>query len=141
MNKELYNNCLICGKEYKRCRVCEENRGTWASWKQFTDCPECFKILTVVQGYTSGIVSKEDSCKELKKCDLSHKSTFLPRVKELVDEILEEEKPISVSEKEIEVPISTDEEGIEVVKTLKPALSPSPNKENKKSRRTVLPNM
>ena len=92
MNKELYNNCLICGKEYKRCRVCEENRGTWASWKQFTDCPECFKILTV-------------------------------------------------SEKEIEVPISTDEEGIEVVKTLKPALSPSPNKENKKSRRTVLPNM
>ena len=86
-------------------------------------------------------MSKEDSCKELKKCDLSHKSTFLPRVKELVDEILEEEKPISVSEKEIEVPTSTDEEDIEVVKTLKPTLSHSPNKENKKSRRTVLPNM
>lgn len=141
MDKELYNECLICGKSYKRCRVCEMNRGTWASWKQFTDCPECFQVLTSIQGYTTKTTSKEEAAEELKKCNLSRKSIFLPRIQELIDEILMEDEPVTAFEIKADLSVSTDEEGTKVVETLENTSSPSPHRRNKKSRRTALPNM
>ena len=86
-----YNTCAICGKQYKQCRVCEINRGTWASWKQFTDCHEHFQIFTILRTYNNNKLTKAEAAEELKKCDLSDKASLLPRIQELIDEILKED--------------------------------------------------
>ena len=101
MDKQFYNTCAICGKEYKRCKTCEENRGTWASWKQFVDSSNCFQIFATLRSYNTGSSTQEAAKAALEKCDLSKLDDFLPDIKKLICDIMktDETKRVSLKKK------------------------------------------
>lgn len=78
--------CAICGKRYRVCNSCLEQK-TFQPWRKVVDTSECFKIYSALHGYT--ITGDKDAAREeLQQCDLKHKDTFIPKIRADIDEIL-----------------------------------------------------
>lgn len=79
--------CSICGKPYKVCRTCSEQK-TFKPWRTVTDTIEHYKIYMAVHGYTVS-KNKEKAKNDLEKCDLSGLDNFNPEIKKVIKEIKE----------------------------------------------------
>ncbi len=91
--------CSICGKPYKVCRTCAEQK-TFKPWRTVTDTIEHYKIYLAIHGYTVSN-NKERAMTELEKCDLSGLKTFNPEIQKAIKEILSKPKvQKSVTKKE-----------------------------------------
>ena len=110
MSNDQYNTCAICGRMYKRCRSCEENRKTWAAWKQFVDSREHFQIFVTLRSYNVGTSTKEEAAEALSKCDLSNMDSFLPEIKEMIANIMAEEPKNTEKERKKDKEKSSHEE-------------------------------
>jgi len=85
---ERYNHtCSICGNKYYYCRDCKEIQG-FTPWRTITDTIEHYKIFLIIRDYVNKYISKDEAAKQLKKLDLSNVNSFLPEIKEKVNEIL-----------------------------------------------------
>lgn len=82
--------CSICGKPYKVCRSCAEQK-TFKPWRTVTDTIEHYKIYMAIHGYTISN-NKEKAKDELKKCDLSGLENFNPEIKKVIKDILAKPK-------------------------------------------------
>lgn len=82
--------CSICGKPYKVCRTCAEQK-TFKPWRTVTDTIEHYKIYMAVHGYTVS-KNKERAKDELGKCDLSELENFNTEIKKVIKEILAKPK-------------------------------------------------
>lgn len=58
MAKKIKRNCIVCGKEYTYCPVCEDDAAK-PSWMLIFDSKDCHDIFDAVTGYKDGIYNKE----------------------------------------------------------------------------------
>lgn len=98
--------CTICNNEYEVCNSCLEQK-TFKPWRTVTDTIGHYKIYLAIHGYTVS-KNKLKARKELKNCDLSDLEYFKPEIKNVIKEIMAEQKKNKISFKKTEE--NTDEE-------------------------------
>ena len=120
--------CAICGNPYYVCMSCLDSMRL-SPWKIHTDTSEHFKVYQVIHGFTSNVYSKDEAKRKLKNIDLRDIESFRPNIKEIVKNILKEEKPIVKTVEEVK-PIETEVAKVEnnmvvenVVDIVKPIVS------------------
>lgn len=97
--------CSICGKEYYTCLSCHDSIKI-NPWKMFTDTSEHYKVFQVVRGYNTNVYTKEEAKIKLENINLEDVDNFRPHIRQIVKDILKEEKPIINS---VEMKIATEE--------------------------------
>lgn len=83
--------CDICGKEYYVCLSCSDAMRLHP-YKSFTDTAEHFKIFQVVKGFLTGVYTKEEAKEKFENIDLSDINSFKPHIKDIIKNVLKEEK-------------------------------------------------
>lgn len=78
--------CAICGKEYYLCVSCKKNDATLV-WKRHCDTPEHYKIYQLVKGYTTGVYTKAEAKKRLKRIDTSDLDSLRDNIRAIILEI------------------------------------------------------
>lgn len=85
--------CKICGKSYYACMSCADSMKLHP-FKSFTDTAEHFKVFQAVKGFSTGVYTKEEFKSKLQNIDLSDLDNFRPHIKNIIKDVLKEEKPI-----------------------------------------------
>ena len=85
--------CSICGKEYYACLSCHDSIKV-NPWKVFTDTSEHYKVFQVVRGISTKVYNKDEARAKLKNINLDDIESFRPHIKQIVEDILKEEKPV-----------------------------------------------
>ena len=80
--------CCICGAGYHVCNDCLSQK-TLKPWRSVVDTIEHYKIYYVLHDY-SVTKNKEETKAELQKCDLSGIDNFVPEIREVINEIMED---------------------------------------------------
>ena len=93
--------CSICGKNYHKCLSCKDSMKL-QPWKDSTDTAEHYKVFQVVKGYSTGVYTKDEAKIKFKNIDLKDIESFRPHIKEIIKDILKEEKPIVKAVEKIE---------------------------------------
>ena len=108
--------CLICGKEYYVCLSCRDSMKI-SPWKTYTDTSEHYKVFQIVKGFHNGVYNKEEAKSKLNNVDLSDLNNYRQKIKDVIKDILEEDKPIVKVIENVEKPVDiiTVEETEEVV--------------------------
>lgn len=104
--------CKTCGKAYFYCNNCNKKNAD-PQWMLMWDTENCKNVFEIVSNYAQKVDSKAVAKKKLSKCDLSKQYTFNEKIRDLIDEIMFEEKSETKVEKKVEVkevsePIKTD---------------------------------
>lgn len=110
--------CSICGKEYYACLSCRDALKA-NPWKIHTDTSEHYKVYQIIHGLSTKVYTKDEARTKLKNVNLDDIEAFRPHIKEIVKDILKEEKPIvkTVEKiKPIEAEIIKVEENSDVIK-------------------------
>lgn len=90
MTNKLNAKCAICGTPYHMCMSCGKDKGL--VWKRFCDTPEHYKIYQVVHGYTTGLYTKTEAAKKLKNIDLSDIDKLRENIRNILNEIMSDDK-------------------------------------------------
>lgn len=93
--------CAICGNPYYVCMSCLDSMRL-SPWKIHTDTSEHFKVYQVIHGFTSNIYSKDEAKRKFANINLQDIESFRPNIKEIVKNILKEDKPIVKNIKKVE---------------------------------------
>ena len=100
--------CAICGNPYHVCMSCIDSMRL-SPWKILTDTSEHFKVYQIIHGFTSNVYSKDEAKTKLSNVDLRDLESFRPNIKEIIKDILKEEKPIVKTVKaKVEPIVETD---------------------------------
>lgn len=92
---EKYNaTCSICGRPYYKCISCRDKMAL-NPWKAFCDTAEHYKVHQVISGFNSGIYTKEEAKDKFNNIDISDVKDFRPNIKQIVEDIIKEDKPIA----------------------------------------------
>lgn len=83
--------CAICGKGYYLCLSCKDMM-TVSPWKKHTDTSEHYKIYQIVQGYSTGVYTKEEACEKLNAVDLSDFNDLRDNIKNVINDIKKAKK-------------------------------------------------
>lgn len=83
--------CKICGKSYYVCMSCADAMKAHP-WKAFTDTSEHYKVFQVVRGFSTGVYSKEEAKEKFKNINIEDVESFSPHIRDIVKDILKEEK-------------------------------------------------
>lgn len=108
--------CSICGKPYYMCVSCKDQQ-MLSPWKIHTDTAEHYKVYQILHGISVGIYTKQEAKDRLQNVDLRDKDSFLPRIKQRIDEIMSTNNVIV--NKKNDVKVQNDEEKVEEVKNEK----------------------
>lgn len=84
MSDKISKKCLICGKDYEPCIICEKNKNRYAGWRLFTDTIDCFKIYAILTTESSD----EEKKIKLEGCNLIDLDSFQEEVKKEIKRIL-----------------------------------------------------
>ena len=71
-------------------------------WKIHTDTSEHFKVYQIIHGFTSNVYSKDEARIKLSNVDLQDLENFKSNIKEIIKDILKEEKSIAKTVKKVE---------------------------------------
>ena len=109
MAEQINATCSICGRGYYKCLSCKDNMNLHP-WKIHTDTSEHYKIFQILRGYNTNIYTKEEAKSKLQKVDLSDLDNLRENIKDLIKDIISEEKQVTIvneiQEEEIIVEIS-----------------------------------
>lgn len=83
--------CVVCGKGYEACDACAEIK-TYNPWRTITDTIEHFKIYNILCDYRDGRITKDVAKEQLKHVDISDWENFKEGTRDLIAEILKEDK-------------------------------------------------
>lgn len=89
--------CSICGKEYYACLSCSDAMKLHP-FKSFTDTAEHFKVFQVVRGLSTGVYTKDEAKEKLKNINLTDIESFRPHIRDIIKDVLKEEKVAIVVE-------------------------------------------
>lgn len=78
------NNCIICGREYKVCKTCEENRNKYFGWRTICDTAECYQAYIAITGVRDNLMTNEKAKEILTSLNIQN---YRPDVKKQVDKI------------------------------------------------------
>lgn len=93
------STCSICGKEYYACLSCHDSIKA-NPWKVYTDTAEHYKVFQIIRGLSTKVYTKEEAKAKLKNVNLDDIESFRPHIKQIIKDILKEEKPVvKVAEK------------------------------------------
>ena len=100
--------CVVCGSTYDYCPNCPRY-DKLPRWKFNFDEENCMDIWSAVNDYRANTITKEQAIKILKSKDLSHLSTFNPKIKVQIEAIMKEadvkvepEEPVKVEVKPVQ---------------------------------------
>ena len=85
--------CSICGKEYYACLSCLDAMKLHP-YKSFTDTAEHFKVFQVVRGLSTGVYTKDEAKEKFKNIDIKDVESFRPHIKDIIKDVLKEEKVV-----------------------------------------------
>ena len=126
MTEKSNTTCSICGNPYYLCMSCKDAMSVHP-WKVFCDTATHYQVFQIVKGYNTNVYTKNEAKDKLKNINLEDMDSFIPHIKQIIEDILKEEKPIvkhvekaeiiveAVSEEITEVKNSTVVENIEEV--------------------------
>lgn len=103
--------CDICGEPYYLCISCRDAMKA-NPWKIHCDTATHYQVYQVIHGFNTKVYTKEEARDKFKNIDLSDLETFRPHIKQIIVDILKEEKPVSKVVKKIEKPIVTEVVGV-----------------------------
>jgi hypothetical protein len=83
--------CKTCGKEYYFCSHCEKTLNS-PQWMLMWHDINCKKVFEIASEYAQGRMTKKEANKELKSCNLNVYYTFKESIRNVLDEIMTEEK-------------------------------------------------
>ena len=123
MAERINATCSICGNGYYKCLSCRDLMKL-NPWKEHTDTSEHYKIYQVIHGFSTKVYNKEEAKSKLEKIDLSDFDNFRDNIKEIIKNIMSEDKKIQdviVDESNdfLESEISTDAQKDIIVKETK----------------------
>lgn len=78
--------CCICGVGYHVCNDCLSQK-TLKPWRSVVDNIEHYKIYYALHDY-SVTKNKEEAKAELQKCDLTDIDSFIPEIRDVINEIM-----------------------------------------------------
>lgn len=91
--------CHLCGKEYKYCNTCEEDKYA-PVWKSTFHSENCAKIFKCAVDFGVSLITKEEAKSILLECDLTDKESFREDVQNAISEIMKEQDPEPEDKKE-----------------------------------------
>lgn len=100
--------CSICGNEYYACLSCRDSLKA-NPWKIYTDTSEHYKVFQIVRGYNTGVYTKDEAKIKLKNVNLEDIESFRPHIKQIVKDILKEEKSVVKNVNLVEEPVEADD--------------------------------
>lgn len=90
---ERYNaTCSICGRPYYKCISCRDAMAL-NPWKILCCSSQHYQVHQVIKGRNSGVYTKDEAKNKLKNIDINVED-FKPRIKQIVEDILKEDKPL-----------------------------------------------
>ena len=92
--------CSICGKPYYICMSCKDSIQLHP-FKSFTDTAEHYKVFQVVRGISTKVYTKDEARAKLKNINLDDLESFMPHIKQIINDVLTEEKPVVKTSKKI----------------------------------------
>ena len=95
--------CKTCGKEYFFCTHCEKSLNS-PQWMLMWHDENCKKVFEIASDYVQGRLSKSNAKEALSKCDLKVYYTFKENIRNIIDDIMTEEK---VLEPQVEKEVTT----------------------------------
>lgn len=120
--------CSICGKEYYACLSCRDSLKA-NPWKIHTDTSEHYKVYQIIHGLSTKVYTKDEARIKLKNVNLNDMESFRPHIKEIVKDILKENKPVI---KPVEMVESVETEDIKVKENSDVVKTSVPRKRNYK---------
>lgn len=91
---ERYNStCSICGRPYYKCISCRDAMAL-NPWKILCCSSQHYQVHQVIKGRNSGVYTKDEAKNRLKNIDIDIED-FKPRIKQIVEDILKEDKPLT----------------------------------------------
>lgn len=83
--------CKTCGKEYFFCSHCEKSLNS-PQWMLMWHDENCKSVYEIASDYAQGRISKKDAKERLAKCDLKVLYTFNENIRNILEDIMAEEK-------------------------------------------------
>ena len=99
--------CSIFGKGYYACLSCRDSIKA-NPWKMHTDTAEHYKVYQIIHGFSTGVYTKNEVKAKLKNVYLDDLDTFRPHIKQIIKDILKEEKNAAKPVKKVVEPIKTE---------------------------------
>lgn len=88
-----YNaTCSICGRPYYKCISCKDAMAL-NPWKILCCSSQHYQVHQVIKGRNSGVYTKDEAKNKLKNIDIDI-DDFKPNIKQIVEDILREDKPL-----------------------------------------------
>ena len=110
--------CAICGNPYHLCMSCRDALKA-NPWKIHTDTSEHYKVYQIIHGLSTKVYTKDEARTKLKNVNLSDVESFRPNIRNIIKDVLKENKPIIKTVKKVE-PIEIEsvkaEENLDVIK-------------------------
>ena len=93
MAEKVHATCAICGNGYHKCLSCKDMMSL-NPWRLHTDTSEHYKVFQILRGYSTGVYDKDEAKSKLKMVDLSDFNNLRDNVKNIINEIIKENKEI-----------------------------------------------
>lgn len=91
--------CKTCGKEYFFCAHCEKSLNS-PQWMLLWHDDNCKRVFEIVSDYAQGRLPKMVAKAELNKCNLRVLYTFKENIRNIIEDIMEDEKVLEPQETE-----------------------------------------
>ena len=100
MAKQNNKTCIICGKNYTYCPVCNSVDANKPTWYFIFDGLNCYDIYEVCTQYRDGEIDAKVAYEKISKLDISNIKNFAEATRIQIEEILAKGKDVkSVTEK------------------------------------------
>ena len=100
MGKKNNRTCIICGKNYTYCPVCNSGDANKPTWYFIFDGQNCHDIYEVCTQYRDGEIDINLAYEKISKLDISNIKNFAEVTRIQIEEILAKGKDVkSVTEK------------------------------------------
>lgn len=95
--------CKTCGKEYFFCSHCEKSLNS-PQWMLMWHDENCKMVYEIASDYAQGRISKKDAKERLAKCDLKVLYTFNENIRNILEDIMAEEKVLEPQVQKTDTP-------------------------------------
>lgn len=121
MTEKINATCSICGRGYYMCLSCKDMMSL-NPWKQHTDTSEHYKIYQILRGYSTGVYNQDEAKSKLQMVDLSDLNDLRDNIKELIVNVIGEDKNTvdNVVETETETEVEVENVDLDMVLSEKP---------------------
>ena len=71
-------------------------------YRAYTDTAECFKVFQIVRGFSTGVYTKDEAREKFKNVDLKDVNSFRPHIRDIIKDIVREEKTVVKTVEKVE---------------------------------------